>query len=38
LLKTNSMINYDTTQVKEVSQGIYRMALFHINLYNDIIK
>jgi len=38
LLRKNSMINHDTTQVKEVSQGIYRMALFHINLYNDIIK
>jgi histidinol-phosphate/aromatic aminotransferase/cobyric acid decarboxylase-like protein len=36
LLKGNSMINYDNTQVKEVSQGVYRMALFNIDLYNEI--
>lgn len=36
LLKENSMINYDNTQVKEVSQGVYRMALFNIDLYNEI--
>jgi histidinol-phosphate/aromatic aminotransferase/cobyric acid decarboxylase-like protein len=38
LLKKNSMINYDTAQIKEVNQGIYRMALFNMNLYNEIIK
>jgi len=36
LLKGNSMINYNNTEVKEVSQGIYRMALFNIDLYNEI--
>jgi len=38
LLKDNSMINYGNAEVKEVSQGIYRMALFNINLYNEIIN
>jgi histidinol-phosphate/aromatic aminotransferase/cobyric acid decarboxylase-like protein len=36
LLKENSMINHNNTEVREISQGIYRMALFNIDLYNEI--
>jgi len=38
LLKNDSMINYNNVEVKEVSQGIYRMALFNLDLYNEIFK